>query len=113
MLFILIILALPTLCIGVIGEVFLQQQINLDFLSNWLHLSINSLKDVDSENFIEFLENAIPSIAISFIGILIAFFFYGYQLNSIIISSNFKNFNFLLFVPKSLFLSFYNWSYNQ
>jgi NAD(P)H-quinone oxidoreductase subunit 5 len=111
--FILIILALPTLCIGFIGEVFLQQQIHLDFLSNWLHLSINSLKDVDSENFIEFLENAIPSIGISFIGILIAFFFYGYQFNSTIISSNFKNFNFLLFVPKSFFLSFYNWSYNQ
>nr|QWW92905.1 NADH dehydrogenase subunit 5 [Herbertus javanicus] len=109
MLFSLIILTIPTSFIGLIGEFFLQEQIDSDFLSTWLHLSINSLNNTHSEIFIELLQNAIPSITIAFIGILIAFLFYGFQLYDIRIILKSKNFTFLYFIPKSL----YNWSYNK
>ena len=51
-LFALILLTIPTLSIGAIGESFLQEQFDSDFLSNWLHLSINSLENIHSENLL-------------------------------------------------------------
>nr|YP_009668188.1 NADH-plastoquinone oxidoreductase subunit 5 [Plagiochila chinensis]QCW58963.1 NADH-plastoquinone oxidoreductase subunit 5 [Plagiochila chinensis] len=109
MLFSLIILTIPTLFIGSIGVSFSQNQINFDFLSNWLHLSINPLNNIHSENFIELLQNAIPSITIAFIGISIAFFLYGSQFSNSEIVSKLKNFKILHFVSKYL----YNWSYHK
>nr|YP_010286744.1 NADH-plastoquinone oxidoreductase subunit 5 [Scapania undulata]UKT60666.1 NADH-plastoquinone oxidoreductase subunit 5 [Scapania undulata] len=111
MLFALIALAIPTLCIGVIGESFPQDQLDSDFLSNWLHLSVNSLQDTHSEKFTELLENAIPSIIIAFIGILSACSLYGSEFYGTIISLKLKKFQFSIFVSKSSFL--YDWSYNR
>jgi NAD(P)H-quinone oxidoreductase subunit 5 len=112
-LFALIVLTVPTFSIGVIGEFLLQEQFDSDFLSNWLYLSMNSLKDIHSETFTDFLEGAIPSIIIALSGISVAIFSYG---------SNYYDINFLLkakklrvlsFLPKSFFLSLHNWSYNR
>nr|QWW93232.1 NADH dehydrogenase subunit 5 [Lunularia cruciata] len=77
MLFPLIILTIPTLFIGFIGVLFDQDKMNVDFFSYWLTLSLNSFINVNSEEFLEFLLNAIPSITIAFFGILIAFYLYG------------------------------------
>jgi NAD(P)H-quinone oxidoreductase subunit 5 len=109
MLFSLIVLTIPTLFIGLIGVFSSQNQIDFDFLSNWLHLSINPFNNIHSENFIELLQNAIPSIIIAFIGILIAFSLYGSQFFNSEIAPKLKNFKILYLVSKSL----YNWSYRK
>nr|YP_009642843.1 NADH dehydrogenase subunit 5 [Reboulia hemisphaerica]QCP68420.1 NADH dehydrogenase subunit 5 [Reboulia hemisphaerica] len=112
MLFPLIILTIPTLFIGFIGILFDENKMNVDFLSYWLTLLINSFNYINSEKFLEFLFNAIPSIIIAFFGILIAFYLYGPKLvllkkekkklkNSSKINVFFNNF--------STFI--YNWSY--
>ncbi|KAG6540642.1 hypothetical protein Mapa_017973 [Marchantia paleacea] len=75
MLFPLIFLTIPTIFIGFIGVLFDENTINVDSLSYWLTLSINSFNYSNSEKFLEFLFNAIPSVSIAFFGILIAFLF--------------------------------------
>nr|YP_010399942.1 NADH dehydrogenase subunit F [Nowellia curvifolia]UQM88708.1 NADH dehydrogenase subunit F [Nowellia curvifolia] len=113
MLFALILLTIPTLFIGVIGESFLQEQFESDFLSNWLYLSINSLENTHAEKVIEILVKAIPSIAIAFSGIFIAFILYGssfFNLKTLSIFKKLKNFS---FIPKSFYSFLYNWSYNR
>ncbi|KAG6540438.1 hypothetical protein Mapa_018343 [Marchantia paleacea] len=77
MLFPLIILTIPTVFIGFIGILFDENKMNVDSLSYWLTLSINSFNYSNSEKFLEFLFNAIPSVSIAFFGILIAFYLYG------------------------------------
>nr|QBE89556.1 NADH dehydrogenase subunit 5 [Marchantia polymorpha subsp. ruderalis] len=109
MLFPLIILTIPTIFIGFIGILFDDNKMNVDFLSYWLNLSINSFNYSNSEKFFEFLFNAIPSVSIAFVGILIAFYLYG------------PNFSFLKkkiqlkpkidIVLKSFSNFIYNWSY--
>nr|YP_007026182.1 NADH-plastoquinone oxidoreductase subunit 5 [Apopellia endiviifolia]AFU88892.1 NADH-plastoquinone oxidoreductase subunit 5 [Apopellia endiviifolia] len=109
MLFSLISLAIPTSFIGFIG--ISLQRINSDFLSYWLHLSINSFNHFYSEDFIEFLLDTIPSIVIASFGIFIAFFLYGpsdYLYTAII--QKLVNFQFIDYVSKHISLSFYNWA---
>nr|YP_009668521.1 NADH-plastoquinone oxidoreductase subunit 5 [Heteroscyphus argutus]QCW59296.1 NADH-plastoquinone oxidoreductase subunit 5 [Heteroscyphus argutus] len=109
MLFSLTLLAISTLFIGSIGVFFSQNQVESNFLSNWLHLSINPSNNVYSENFIQLLENAIPSIMIAFTGILIAFYLYGSQFPNSEIITKFKNYKILYLFSKFL----YNWSYHK
>ncbi len=111
MLFSLIVLAIPTFFIGLIGEIFWEKEMNSDSLSNWLHLSINSLSNIHSEEYTEFLQNAIPSIIVACIGIAIAFVLYGPQSYTAEGTSKTKNFKILPPIPKSFFVSVYNWSY--
>nr|QWW92989.1 NADH dehydrogenase subunit 5 [Delavayella serrata] len=113
MLFSLMILTIPTLFVGLIGEIFFEKESDSDLLSNWLHLSMNSLNNIHSERFIEFLQNAIPSILVAFTGILIAFLFYGFHFYTVDIISKVKKVQFFHFTTKSIFLSVYNWSYYQ
>nr|QYB18476.1 NADH dehydrogenase subunit 5 [Conocephalum salebrosum]QYB18564.1 NADH dehydrogenase subunit 5 [Conocephalum salebrosum] len=73
----LIILTIPTLFIGFLGIVFDENTMNIDFLSYCLTNSLNSFNYISSEEFLQFLLNAIPSIFIAFFGIFIAFYLYG------------------------------------
>nr|YP_009668270.1 NADH-plastoquinone oxidoreductase subunit 5 [Bazzania praerupta]QCW59045.1 NADH-plastoquinone oxidoreductase subunit 5 [Bazzania praerupta] len=109
MLFSLIILTIPTLFIGSTGEFFLQKQIDSDFLSTCLHLSINSLNDIHSEKIIELLQNAIPSIILACTGIFLACLSCSYQFNDMEIISELKNSKILHSVSKSL----HDWSYHR
>jgi len=113
MLFSLIILTIPTLFTGLIGEISSENPIDYDLLSNWLHLSINSSNNIHSEKFVEFLQNAIPSIIIASVGIFIAFVLYGSQFYSMMIISKLKKFKYSYPIPKSIFLSIYDWSYHR
>jgi NAD(P)H-quinone oxidoreductase subunit 5 len=113
MLFPLIVLTIPTLFMGFIGEIFLEREMKSDLLSNWLHLSMNSLNNIHSEKFTELLQNAIPSIVIAFTGIFIAFVLYGFQFSSVEIISKIEKFQFLHFSKKYIFLPVHNWSYYQ
>nr|QYB18303.1 NADH dehydrogenase subunit 5 [Sphaerocarpos texanus] len=105
MLFPLIILTIPTVFIGFTGVLFEQYKMNVDFLSYWLNLSINSLNYSNSENFLEFLLNAIPSVSIAFFGIVIAFFLYGPSFYF------FKKQNKIQSFFKTFSKIIYNWSY--
>nr|YP_010932082.1 NADH-plastoquinone oxidoreductase subunit 5 [Pleurozia gigantea]WKR35104.1 NADH-plastoquinone oxidoreductase subunit 5 [Pleurozia gigantea] len=110
MLFPLILLTIPTSFIGVIGISLSKKQMDLDFLSHWLHLAINSSNSTHSETFIKFLLDATPSIGIAFFGILISFFSYG---PNILFISESKKLQFIYFFPKSVSPFFYNWSYHR
>nr|QWW93399.1 NADH-plastoquinone oxidoreductase subunit 5 [Notoscyphus lutescens] len=110
MLFSLIILTIPTLFVGLIGKIFSEKETDSDFLSNWLHLSINSLNNIHSEKLTELLQNAIPSITIACTGILIASVLYRRSYHSVKKISK-KGFQFSPFISESLFLPLYNWSY--
>nr|YP_009668105.1 NADH-plastoquinone oxidoreductase subunit 5 [Frullania nodulosa]QCW58880.1 NADH-plastoquinone oxidoreductase subunit 5 [Frullania nodulosa] len=112
MLLSLILLTIPTLFIGFLGGPFsFQQGLDSDFLSNCLHLSISSLKNIHYENFIGFFKEAIPSISIASLGIFIAFFLYGPLNSRIEIISRIDKLQFISIDPKSFFVSLYNWSY--
>nr|QJX68294.1 NADH-plastoquinone oxidoreductase subunit 5 [Commelina communis] len=118
MLFPLLILVLFTLFIGLIGIHFDRGDIDFDILSKWLSPSTNFFDQNSnhSVNSYEFLINAIFSVSISILGLLIAYIFYGS------IFSFFLNFELInLFVksgPKRMILDkiknrIYNWSYNR
>nr|YP_009667856.1 NADH-plastoquinone oxidoreductase subunit 5 [Porella perrottetiana]QCW58631.1 NADH-plastoquinone oxidoreductase subunit 5 [Porella perrottetiana] len=110
MLFSLIILTIPTFFIGLIGGVSAQKQNHSNSLSNWLHLSINSLNNIHYENFMEFFRDAIPSISIALFGISIAFYLYGPKIFRMKILKIEKA-QYIEFDLKSIFIFLYNWSY--
>nr|YP_009668021.1 NADH-plastoquinone oxidoreductase subunit 5 [Jubula hutchinsiae]QCW58796.1 NADH-plastoquinone oxidoreductase subunit 5 [Jubula hutchinsiae] len=112
MLLSLLILTIPTLFIGFIGGPF-QEQIGFNLLSNWLHFSINSLNNIHYENFIQFFQDAIPSISIAFLGILIAFYLYGPQISRTNVISKIEKSQFITLDPSSIFVSIYNWSHSR
>nr|YP_009667940.1 NADH-plastoquinone oxidoreductase subunit 5 [Radula japonica]QCW58715.1 NADH-plastoquinone oxidoreductase subunit 5 [Radula japonica] len=112
-LFSLIILTIPTFFIGLIGKLSLKgNNYPVDFLSSWLHFSINSFIDIHYENFDEIFRNAIPSFSIIFFGVLIAFYLYGPRIFRIKISI-IEKLQFRKFHLKYFFLFFFNWSYHQ
>nr|YP_010544922.1 NADH-plastoquinone oxidoreductase subunit 5 [Veronica chamaedrys]UYG22854.1 NADH-plastoquinone oxidoreductase subunit 5 [Veronica chamaedrys] len=118
MLFSLLVLVLFTLFVGSLGIPFNQDGRNIDILSKWLAPSINLLhkNSKDLIDWHEFLKDAISSVSISFLGILLASFLYKP------IFSSLKNFDlinsFIKMGPRrnrwDPFLNvLYNWSYNR
>nr|YP_009716096.1 NADH-plastoquinone oxidoreductase subunit 5 [Suaeda glauca]QGL09221.1 NADH-plastoquinone oxidoreductase subunit 5 [Suaeda glauca] len=118
MLFSLIIFILFTLFIGFIGIPFNQEGMNLDILTKWLTPSINllHLNSNNSEDWYEFVINAIFSISIAYWGIFIAFFLYKP------VYSSFKNFDLINFFSKrdqkitfsdKIITIIYNWSFKR
>nr|YP_009193446.1 NADH dehydrogenase ND5 subunit [Takakia lepidozioides]UPM51678.1 NADH-plastoquinone oxidoreductase subunit 5 [Takakia lepidozioides] len=77
MLFPLLILTLPTSFIGFIGAPLSQGQKGSDLSSHWLDPSFNHSHEVISENWSQFLSNAITSVSTAFSGMFIAFISYG------------------------------------
>nr|YP_010034730.1 NADH-plastoquinone oxidoreductase subunit 5 [Aponogeton rehmannii]QOX09425.1 NADH-plastoquinone oxidoreductase subunit 5 [Aponogeton rehmannii]UGC01996.1 NdhF [Aponogeton rehmannii] len=118
MLFPLLVLALFTLFVGLIGIPFDQGIMDLDLLSKWLTPleKIFHTNSHDSADWYNFITNAIYSVSIAFFGISIASIFYGS------IYSSFQNLDLInLFVKidsKRILLDpivnmIYNWSYNR
>nr|YP_010930014.1 NADH-plastoquinone oxidoreductase subunit 5 [Veronicastrum robustum]WKK49229.1 NADH-plastoquinone oxidoreductase subunit 5 [Veronicastrum robustum] len=118
MLFPLLVLVLFTLFVGSIGIPFNQEGRDLDILSKWLAPSINLLhqKSKDFTDWYEFLKDAIYSVSISSLGILLASFLYKP------IFSSLKNFDLINSFVKAgtkrsgwdkILNILYNWSYNR
>nr|YP_010034156.1 NADH-plastoquinone oxidoreductase subunit 5 [Apocynum venetum]QOW83472.1 NADH-plastoquinone oxidoreductase subunit 5 [Apocynum venetum]QPG23658.1 NADH-plastoquinone oxidoreductase subunit 5 [Apocynum venetum]UUL97621.1 NADH-plastoquinone oxidoreductase subunit 5 [Apocynum venetum] len=118
MLFSLLVLGLFTLFIGFIGIPFNQEGIDVDILSKWLTPSINLLhqKSTNSTDWYEFMKDAIFSVSIGYLGIVIASFLYNSPYSSLLnldlINSVVKR------GPKGLFWEkfingIYSWSYNR
>nr|YP_010715510.1 NADH dehydrogenase subunit 5 [Todea barbara]WDE24579.1 NADH dehydrogenase subunit 5 [Todea barbara] len=72
----LILLAIPTLFIGFVGVPSPQTETGLDYSSDWL-APLTNPSNGNSEGWLEFLTNSIPSVTISLVGILISFILYG------------------------------------
>nr|YP_010699224.1 NADH-plastoquinone oxidoreductase subunit 5 [Elsholtzia eriostachya]WCH61808.1 NADH-plastoquinone oxidoreductase subunit 5 [Elsholtzia eriostachya] len=115
MLFPLLILVLCTLFVGSIGIPF---RTDLDILTKWLEPSSNFLqqKAKDLIDWYEFLKNAILSVSIAYLGILIASFLYKP------IYSSFKSFDLINSFVKlglkrnhgdKILNALYEWSYNR
>nr|NP_777459.1 NADH dehydrogenase subunit 5 [Anthoceros angustus]Q859V1.1 RecName: Full=NAD(P)H-quinone oxidoreductase subunit 5, chloroplastic; AltName: Full=NAD(P)H dehydrogenase subunit 5; AltName: Full=NADH-plastoquinone oxidoreductase subunit 5 [Anthoceros angustus]BAC55396.1 NADH dehydrogenase ND5 subunit [Anthoceros angustus]BAC55496.1 NADH dehydrogenase ND5 subunit [Anthoceros angustus] len=73
----LLILSIPTLLIGFIGAPLPNGQLGSDLLSHWLNSFGNLSPERLSENWLEFIEDAITSISIASFGIFSAFILYG------------------------------------
>nr|UGC02251.1 NdhF [Aponogeton desertorum] len=118
MLFPLLVLALFTLFVGLIGIPFDQGIMDLDLLSKWLTPLANLFhtNSHDSADWYNFITNAIYSVSIAFFGISIASIFYGS------IYSSFQNLDLINFFVKidskrilldPIVNMMYNWSYNR
>lgn len=118
MLFPLLILVVFTLFIGFIGIPFGQEVMDLDLLSKWLTPPENFFHadSHHSENWYEFITNAIYSVGIASFGICIAYILYGS------VYSSFQTFylrNFFMKIGLKRILldpivnAIYNWSYNR
>nr|YP_009436674.1 NADH dehydrogenase subunit 5 [Cyphia glandulifera]ATG27050.1 NADH dehydrogenase subunit 5 [Cyphia glandulifera] len=117
-LFPILILVLFTLFVGFLGIPFKFKGVDLDILSRWLTPSMNLL-DQNSNNltdWYEFAKDAVFSVSIAYLGIVIAFFLYKP------LYSSFKNFDLInSFVKTDLNRIFYDkiitgvydWSYNR
>nr|YP_011020544.1 NADH-plastoquinone oxidoreductase subunit 5 [Knoxia roxburghii]WQH62965.1 NADH-plastoquinone oxidoreductase subunit 5 [Knoxia roxburghii] len=120
MLFPLFVLCLFTLFVGFIGIPLSQEGGDLDILSKWLTPSINLLpqKLNNSRDWYEFFKDAIFSVSIASLGILIASFLYKSSYSSLL---NFDLINSVLKMksgPRRLLWdkiinAIYNWSYNR
>nr|QYB22555.1 NADH-plastoquinone oxidoreductase subunit 5 [Prumnopitys amara] len=108
----LVVLGILTLFVGLIGVPFFRGGMSYDILTQWLTPSMNHFYKNHPENWPEFFTEAITSIGIAFIGILIAYVLY-------------RPINFLLqYVPNrthpqmksisdQLINIIYNWSYRR
>nr|QYB21323.1 NADH-plastoquinone oxidoreductase subunit 5 [Falcatifolium taxoides] len=76
MLFPLVVLGISTLFVGLIGVPFFRGGVSYDILTQWLTPSINHFDKNPPANWSEFFTDAIASIGIAFIGILIAYVLY-------------------------------------
>nr|QYB21651.1 NADH-plastoquinone oxidoreductase subunit 5 [Lagarostrobos franklinii] len=76
MLLSLVVLGIFTLFVGLIGVPFFRRGISYDILTQWLTPSMNHFYKNHPENWCEFFTDAITSIGIAFIGILIAYVLY-------------------------------------
>nr|YP_009193212.1 NADH dehydrogenase subunit 5 [Leucaena trichandra]ALQ11595.1 NADH dehydrogenase subunit 5 [Leucaena trichandra] len=118
MLFSMLVLILFTLFIGVIGISLNQEGLDLDILSKFLIPSIDLLhpNSNNSENWYEFVTNAIFSVSIAFFGIFIASFFYkpfySSLLNLNLLNLFSKNVSKKIVADKIRNL-IYDWSYNR
>nr|YP_009435545.1 NADH dehydrogenase subunit 5 [Lobelia sonderiana]ATG25547.1 NADH dehydrogenase subunit 5 [Lobelia sonderiana] len=115
-LFPILILVLFTLFVGFIGIPL--NGLDLDILSKWLTPSLNLLHQ-NSNNLLdwsEFLKDAVFSVSLAYLGIIIAFFFYkpsysafkNFDLINSFIKRNFK----IIFADK-IQNSIYDWSYKR
>nr|QYB22052.1 NADH-plastoquinone oxidoreductase subunit 5 [Pherosphaera fitzgeraldii]BBF91066.1 NADH-plastoquinone oxidoreductase subunit 5 [Pherosphaera fitzgeraldii] len=108
----LVVLGILTSFVGLIGVPFFRGEVSYDILTQWLAPSMNHFGKNHPENWSEFFTDAIASIGIAFIGILIAYALY-------------RPINFLLqYVPNrthpqmkmisdQLINIIYNWSYHR
>jgi NAD(P)H-quinone oxidoreductase subunit 5 len=72
----LVILAIPTMFIGLIGAPFPNGVPNSSVLSHWLYLDNISI-DIAIEGWKDFIINALPSVGIGLIGASVAWLLYG------------------------------------
>nr|YP_009700991.1 NADH-plastoquinone oxidoreductase subunit 5 [Manoao colensoi]QEQ14197.1 NADH-plastoquinone oxidoreductase subunit 5 [Manoao colensoi] len=72
----LVVLGLLTLFVGLIGAPFFRRGMSYDILTQWLTPSINHFYKNHPDNWSEFLTDAITSIGIACLGILIAYVLY-------------------------------------
>lgn len=118
MLFPLLVLGLFTLFVGSIGIPFNQGGVDVDILSKWLISSLNLLhqKLTNSTDWYEFLKDAIFSVSIAYLGILIASFLYkapySYLFNFSLINSVVKRGPTRILWEK-IINGIYAWSYNR
>nr|YP_009437169.1 NADH dehydrogenase subunit 5 [Lobelia baumannii]ATG27545.1 NADH dehydrogenase subunit 5 [Lobelia baumannii] len=115
-LFPMLILVLFTLFVGCLGIPF--NEVDLDILSKWLNPSINLLHQnlTNLTDWSEFAKDAMFSVSLAYLGIIIAFFLYKP------LYSSFKNFdlinslvkrNLKIIFSEKLLTGIYNWSYNR
>ena len=92
MLFTMFMLSLFTLFVGIIGNPFTQEAIDLNILDKWLIPSINLLHESskDYENWYEFVKNVTFSVTIAYFKIFIPSFFYKPTYSSLQ-NVNFRN----------------------
>nr|QXE45815.1 NAD(P)H-quinone oxidoreductase subunit 5 [Haloragodendron glandulosum] len=118
MLFPLLVLALVTLFVGVIGIPLNQEGADFDLLSKWLTPSINLLhqNSPNSEDWYEFLTNAIFSVSIAYFGIFIASILYKpfySSLQNLTLLNLFSKTGPKLFLRDKIINVIYQWSYNR
>nr|QXE45731.1 NADH-plastoquinone oxidoreductase subunit 5 [Glischrocaryon aureum] len=118
MLFPLLILVLVTLFVGVIGIPLNQEGVDLDILSKWLTPSINLLHKNSpiSENWYDFLTNAIFSVSIAYFGIFIASILYKpvySSLQNLPLLNSFSKTGPKRFLGDKIINVIYQWSYNR
>nr|YP_010274213.1 NADH dehydrogenase subunit 5 [Cyclocodon lancifolius]YP_010392273.1 NADH-plastoquinone oxidoreductase subunit 5 [Cyclocodon axillaris]UJP67330.1 NADH dehydrogenase subunit 5 [Cyclocodon lancifolius]UPX07882.1 NADH-plastoquinone oxidoreductase subunit 5 [Cyclocodon axillaris] len=115
-LFPILILVLFTLFVGLLGLSF--NEVDLDILSKWLTPSINLLHQ-NSNNLIgwsEFVKDALFSISIAYLGIVIAFFLYKplySSLKNFDLINSFVKTNLRIIVSDKIINGIYDWSYNR
>nr|YP_009414781.1 NADH dehydrogenase subunit 5 [Platycodon grandiflorus]ARR27778.1 NADH dehydrogenase subunit 5 [Platycodon grandiflorus]UBK12185.1 NADH dehydrogenase subunit 5 [Platycodon grandiflorus]UXO94483.1 NADH-plastoquinone oxidoreductase subunit 5 [Platycodon grandiflorus]WCD61576.1 NADH-plastoquinone oxidoreductase subunit 5 [Platycodon grandiflorus] len=115
-LFPILILVLFTLFVGFLGLSF--NEVDLDILSKWLTPSINLLHQ-NSNNLIgwsEFVKDAVFSISIGYLGIVIAFFLYKplySSLKNFDLINSFVKTNLKIIVSDKIIKGIYDWSYNR
>nr|QXE46063.1 NADH-plastoquinone oxidoreductase subunit 5 [Gonocarpus micranthus] len=118
MLFPLLVLALVTLFVGVIGIPLNQEGADVDILSKWLTPSINLLhqNSPNSEDWYEFLTNAIFSVSIAYFGIFIASILYKpfySSLQNLTLLNSFSKMGPKLFCWDKIINVIYQWSSNR
>nr|YP_010392524.1 NADH-plastoquinone oxidoreductase subunit 5 [Canarina eminii]UPX08133.1 NADH-plastoquinone oxidoreductase subunit 5 [Canarina eminii] len=115
-LFSILILVLFTFFVGFLGLSF--NEVDLDILSKWLTPSINLLHK-NSNNLTgwsEFFKNALFSISIAYLGIVIAFFLYKplySALQNFDLMNSFVKTNFKIIISDKIINGIYDWSYNR
>nr|ATG24924.1 NADH dehydrogenase subunit 5 [Lobelia heterophylla subsp. heterophylla] len=115
-LFPILILVLFTLFVGFLGLPF--NGVDLDILSKWLNPSINLLHQ-NSTNLIdwsEFVKEAMFSVSLAFLGIIIAFFLYKplySSLKNLDLINSFVKRNLKIIFSEKLIRGIYNWSDNR
>nr|QWZ47323.1 NADH dehydrogenase subunit 5 [Cyananthus flavus] len=108
-----LILVLFTLSVGFLGLSF--NEVDLDILSKWINPAINLLHK-NSKDWSEFVKDAVFSISIAYLGIVLAFFLYKPPYSSL---KNFDLINFFvktnlkLIVSDKIINGIYDWSYNR
>nr|UZC36963.1 NADH dehydrogenase subunit 5 [Pteridophyllum racemosum] len=114
----LLVLALFTLCIGLIGIPFDQGGMDLNILSKWLSPAINLLhkNSNNSLDWYDFITNAIFSVSIASVGIFLACFLYkpGYSfLQNLDLINSFVKMGRKRILRDKIKKVIYNWSYNR
>lgn len=118
MLFPLLLLALLTLFVGLIGIPFNQEGLDLDILSKWLNPSINLLHPnfKNSFDWDEFVKDGIFSVSIASFGIFVALFFYKplySSLQNFELINSFVKMGFKRILGDKITTFIYDWSYNR
>nr|YP_009436082.1 NADH dehydrogenase subunit 5 [Colensoa physaloides]ATG26260.1 NADH dehydrogenase subunit 5 [Colensoa physaloides] len=115
-LFPILILVLFTLFVGFLGIPF--NGVDLDILSKWLNPSINLLhqNSTNLTDWSEFVKEAVFSVSIAYLGIIIAFFLYKplySSLKNFDLINSFVKRNLKIIFSEKLITGIYNWSDNR